>query len=71
MWERFSYYGMRGLLIYYLSQHFLFGDSAAAGEYGAYTSLVYLVPVIGGLLADRPGRAKAVAFGALLLVVVT
>ncbi len=70
MWERFSYYGMRGLLIYYLSQHFLFGDSAAAGEYGAYTSLVYLVPVIGGLLADRfLGARKAVAFGALLLVV--
>jgi POT family proton-dependent oligopeptide transporter len=70
MWERFSYYGMRGLLIFYLTQHFLFGDSAAAGEYGAYTSLVYLLPVIGGVLADRfLGARKAVAFGALLLVV--
>ncbi|HZZ69494.1 MAG TPA: oligopeptide:H+ symporter [Phenylobacterium sp.] len=69
MWERFSYYGMRGLLIFYLTQHFLFNDSAAAGEYGAYTSLVYLVPVIGGFLADRfLGARKAVAFGALLLV---
>src|SRR5476651_116697 len=69
MWERFSYYGMRGLLIFYLTQHFLFDDTAAAGEYGAYTSLVYLVPVIGGLLADRfLGARKAVAFGALLLV---
>ena len=42
MWERFSYYGMRGLLIFYLTQHFLFDDKTAAGQYGAYTSLVYL-----------------------------
>ncbi|MBS0360115.1 MAG: MFS transporter [Proteobacteria bacterium] len=69
MWERFSYYGMRGLLIFYLTQHFLFDDKAAAGEYGAYTSLVYLLPVIGGVVADRfLGARKAVAFGALLLV---
>jgi POT family proton-dependent oligopeptide transporter len=69
MWERFSYYGMRGLLIFYLTQHFLFDDKTAAGSYGAYTSLVYLVPVIGGFLADRfLGARKAVAFGALLLV---
>ena len=69
MWERFSYYGMRGLLIFYLTQHFLFDDKTAAGSYGAYTSLVYLLPVIGGFLADRfLGARKAVAFGALLLV---
>jgi POT family proton-dependent oligopeptide transporter len=69
MWERFSYYGMRGLLIFYLTQHFLFDDKTAAGQYGAYTSLVYLLPVIGGFLADRYlGARKAVAFGALLLV---
>jgi len=69
MWERFSYYGMRGLLIFYLTQHFLFSDSAAGSIYGSYTSLVYLLPLIGGLLADRwLGTRKAVAFGALLLV---
>ena len=69
MWERFSYYGMRGILIFYLTQHFLFKDGAAQGQYGAYTSLVYLVPLIGGLLADRfLGTRKAIAFGALLLV---
>jgi POT family proton-dependent oligopeptide transporter len=69
MWERFSYYGMRGLLIFYLTQHFLFDDKTASANYGAYTSLVYLVPVIGGVLADRfLGARKAVAFGALLLV---
>lgn len=69
MWERFSYYGMRALLIFYLTQHFLFSDSEAQGLYGAYTSLVYLTPLIGGILADRYlGTRKAVAFGALLLV---
>ena len=69
MWERFSYYGMRGLLIFYLTQHFLFDDKAAQGQYGAYTSLVYLLPLIGGFIADRYlGTRKAIAFGALLLV---
>jgi proton-dependent oligopeptide transporter, POT family len=69
MWERFSYYGMRGLLIFFMTQHFLFEDKFAQGKYGAYTSLVYLMPLIGGFLADRYlGTRKAVAFGALLLV---
>ena len=69
MWERFSYYGMRGILIFYLTQHLLFDDATAGAQYGSYTSLVYLLPLIGGLLADRYlGTRKAVAFGALLLV---
>ena len=69
MWERFSYYGMRGILIFYLTQHFLFDDVAAGGQYGAYTSLVYLLPLIGGVMADRYlGTRKAIAFGALLMV---
>jgi POT family proton-dependent oligopeptide transporter len=69
MWERFSYYGMRGLLIFFLTQHFLFEDTFAQGQYGAYTSLVYLMPLIGGFLADRYlGTRKAITFGALLLV---
>ena len=69
MWERFSYYGMRGLLIFFMTQHFLFDDTFAQGQYGAYTSLVYLLPLIGGLLADHLlGTRKAIAFGAILLV---
>ena len=69
MWERFSYYGMRGLLVFYLTQRFLFTDSAAAAQYGSYATLVYLLPLVGGVLADRYlGARKAVAFGALLLV---
>jgi POT family proton-dependent oligopeptide transporter len=69
MWERFSYYGMRGLLVFYLTQHFLFEDKLAGAQYGSYTTLVYLLPLIGGVLADRYlGTRKAIAFGALLLV---
>jgi len=69
MWERFSYYGMRGLLIIYLTQHFLFSDERSALMYGAYTALVYVMTIIGGSLADRYlGQRKAVTFGAILLV---
>jgi POT family proton-dependent oligopeptide transporter len=69
MWERFSYYGMRAILVAYMTQHFLFDDDVAQGQYGAYTSLVYLLPLLGGFLADKYlGTRKAIAFGALLLV---
>ena len=69
MWERFSFYGMRGLLIFYLTQHFLFPDDQASGQYGTYGSLVYLLPLIGGIVADRYiGTRKAIMFGAILLV---
>ncbi|MFN3211540.1 MAG: peptide MFS transporter [Henriciella sp.] len=68
MWERFSYYGMRGLLILYLTQHFLFSDEKSSIMYGAYTALVYVMTIIGGTLADRYlGQRKAVTFGAILL----
>ncbi|MBI1359512.1 MAG: MFS transporter [Alphaproteobacteria bacterium] len=69
MWERFSFYGMRGLLIFYLTQHFLFDDNFAQSQYGSYNALVYLLPLLGGFLADRYlGSSKAIAFGAILLV---
>lgn len=69
MWERFSYYGMRGLLILYLTQHFLLGDQRATLLYGSYIALVYVMTIIGGSLADRYlGARKAVTFGAVLLV---
>jgi len=69
MWERFSYYGMRALLILYLTKHFLFGDRDAGLLYGSYAALVYAMPVIGGMVADRYlGLRKAVMFGAVMLV---
>jgi POT family proton-dependent oligopeptide transporter len=68
MWERFSYYGMRALLILYLTKFWLFSDGKANLIYGAYTSLVYITPVLGGWLADRYlGQRKAVLFGGILL----
>lgn len=69
MWERFSYYGMRGLLLLYLTQHFLFSDERSNVIYGAYIALVYIMSIVGGVLSDKYlGQGKAVTFGAILLV---
>ncbi len=69
LWERFSYYGMRALLILYLTKHFLFSDDKATHIFASYSAMVYLMPVIGGTLADRYlGARKAVILGAILLV---
>jgi POT family proton-dependent oligopeptide transporter len=68
MWERFGYYGMRALLTLYLTKHFLFSDQQATGLYGGYTALVYLTPLVGGLLADQfLGSKRAVKFGAIIM----
>jgi POT family proton-dependent oligopeptide transporter len=70
MWERFSFYGMRALLILYLTKHFLFDDQASSLTYGTYLSMVYITPVIGGYLADRYlGGRKAVLFGGILIAI--
>ena len=70
MWERFGYYGMRALLTLYLTKHFLFSDQQATGLYGGYTALVYLTPLIGGLLADQfLGSKRSVKFGAILMAI--
>lgn len=69
MWERFSYYGMRALLIFYMTKGFLqLNDNRAYAVYGAYTALVYATPFIGGMLADRLlGSRKAVVLGGMLM----
>lgn len=68
MWERFSFYGMRALLVFYLTKHFLLSDQVSLGIYGAYVALGYATPVIGGLLADRYlGRRLAVTIGAVMM----
>ena len=70
MWERFSFYGMRGILVFYLTKHWLFGDGEGQGIYASYLALVYITPVLGGYLADRYiGQRKAVLFGGLLLAI--
>ncbi|QQE11639.1 peptide MFS transporter [Planctomycetota bacterium] len=68
MWERFSFYGMRALLVLYLTQHFFFSDTKSQGIYAAYASLVYFMPVVGGFIADRYlGSRKAILIGAIFL----
>ncbi len=69
MWERFSYYGMRALLVFYMTKGFLgYNDGRAYTVYGAYTALVYMTPFIGGMLADRLlGQRVAVIIGGLLM----
>lgn len=69
MWERFSYYGMRALLVLYMQFGFLrYTDHHAYDVYGAYTALVYMTPFIGGFVADRVlGQRTAVVFGGALM----
>jgi len=68
LWERFGFYGMRALLVLYLTKHFVFGDEQAGGMYGAYMSLSYLTPFIGGIMADRYlGSKRSVKFGAVVM----
>lgn len=69
MWERFSFYGMKALLIFYLTKYHLFSDEYSTSTVGSYAALVYALPIIGGYLADKYlGFRKAVIFGAVLLV---
>ena len=70
MWERFSYYGMRALLILYMTRQILYGDDVAYGVYAAYGALVYATPFIGGIIADRLlGYRKAIILGAILMAI--
>ncbi len=75
MWERFSYYGMRALLVLFLTSSLIEGGwgwerQDATMLYGIYTGLVYLTPIIGGLIADKLlGYRKAVILGALIMTI--
>jgi proton-dependent oligopeptide transporter, POT family len=69
MWERFSFYGMKALLIFYLTKYHLFSDENGSLLVGSYAAMVYAFPVLGGYVADRYlGFRKAVLFGGILLV---
>jgi POT family proton-dependent oligopeptide transporter len=68
LWERFSFYGMKFLLLLYLTKYHLFTDQMGYDVLGAYAGLVYALPLIGGLLADKYlGMRKAVVFGGSML----
>ena len=74
MWERFSYYGMRGILIYYLTKSMIeggigFNESSASLIYGSFTGLVYFTPLIGGWLADKYlGQRRAITIGGVTMM---
>ncbi len=70
MWERFSYYGMRSLLVYYMIKHLQFTQQRSSEIYGLYTGFVYFTPVLGGILADRfLGQRRTVIVGGALMAI--
>ncbi len=70
MWERFSYYGMRSLLVYYMIKHLQFTQVRSSEIYGLYTGFVYFTPLFGGMLADRLlGQRRTVILGGALMAI--
>jgi proton-dependent oligopeptide transporter, POT family len=68
MWEQFSYYGMRALLVYYMTRQLLFGQEKASLIYGAYTATAFFTPIFGGMIADRwLGKKRAVIIGGSIM----
>jgi POT family proton-dependent oligopeptide transporter len=68
MWEQFSYYGMRALLVYFMTKQLLLGQAQASFIYGAYTACAYFTPIIGGVMVDRfLGKRRAVIIGASVM----
>ncbi|GAA4748057.1 peptide MFS transporter [Sphingomonas daechungensis] len=68
MWEQFSYFGMRALLVYYMTTTLVFGQEKASSIYGFYTAFAYFTPIIGGTIADRwLGKRRAVIIGATIM----
>jgi POT family proton-dependent oligopeptide transporter len=68
MWERFNYYGMRAILIFFMTQALLFKLDFASNLYGSYISLLYLTPLIGGYIADRYwGNKRSIITGGLVM----
>lgn len=70
MWERFNYYGMRAILVLFMTKALLFDKVFASNLYGSYTSLVYLTPLIGGYVADRYwGNQRSIISGGILMAI--
>jgi POT family proton-dependent oligopeptide transporter len=70
MWEYFSYYGMRTLLVYYMTRQLLLGQAQSSVIYGLYTAGFYLTPILGGIVCDRwLGRRRSVLIGGAIMAV--
>lgn len=65
MWEQFSYFGMRALLVYYMTKQLMLSQGTSSFVYGAYTACAYFTPIVGGVIADRYlGKRRAIIVGA-------
>lgn len=70
MWEQFSYYGMRALLVYYMTKSLGLGQAHASLVYGVYTATAYFTPIVGGALADSfLGKRRAILIGGSIMAV--
>jgi len=70
MWERYCYYGMRCILIYYMMKQLMFAQDKASQIYGLYTSASYFIPFFGGIIADRwLGQRRSAIIGAIIMVI--
>lgn len=70
MWERFNYYGMRAILVLFMTKALLFDKVFASNLYGSYTSLVYLTPLLGGFIADKYwGNKRSIIAGGVLMAI--
>ena len=70
MWERFNYYGMRAILVLFLTKALLFDKVFASQVYGSYTGLIYLTPLLGGYIADRYwGNHRSIIVGGLMMAI--
>jgi POT family proton-dependent oligopeptide transporter len=68
MWEQFSYFGMRALLVYFMTKQLLLGQAQASFIYGAYTACAYFTPIVGGMMVDRfLGKRRAIIIGASVM----
>ncbi|HEY2628665.1 MAG TPA: oligopeptide:H+ symporter, partial [Usitatibacter sp.] len=70
MWEKFSYFGMRTLLVYYMVKHLEFGQGYASMVYGTYSAVVYLTPIVGAYISDRwLGKRRAIVIGSITMAI--
>ena len=70
MWELFSYYGMRTLLVYYMTKQLMFAQEKSSFIYGTYTAMAYFTPILGGAIADRwLGKRRAVIIGGSVMAI--
>ena len=70
MWERFNFYGMRAMLVLFMTKALLFDQAFASNLYGSYLSLIYLTPLLGGFMADRYwGNRRSIIAGGIVMAI--